>query len=143
MPKWIEEIITNYKKATRKEAKLSSVPATPEKCLRKHEGQPVKLDEFRSLVGKIMYYTTKLAAKELSSHLSNPGEDHWIELGKCVGYLRYGKYLNLIHRQPEELRSISTCNSNYAHDPIEVYQEEITQLEEHFPTGHQKREPLL
>jgi hypothetical protein len=45
MPKFIEEIITNDKKATGKEAKLSSVPATPGKCLRKHEGHPVMLDE--------------------------------------------------------------------------------------------------
>jgi hypothetical protein len=123
MPKLIEEIISNYKKATGKEAKMSNVPATPGKCLRKHEGQPMKLDEYRSLVGKIMYYTTKLApelsnaARELASHLSNPGEEHWIELGKCVGFLRTGKFLNLVYRKPEELRSISTCDSNYAQDP--------------------------
>jgi hypothetical protein len=29
MPKLLEEIITNYKMATGKEAKISSVPATP------------------------------------------------------------------------------------------------------------------
>jgi hypothetical protein len=66
MPKLIEEIIVNYKNATGKEAKLSSVPATPGKCLRKNEGQTMMLDEYRSLVGKIMYYTTKLAP-ELSN----------------------------------------------------------------------------
>jgi hypothetical protein len=83
----------------------------------------VRLEEFRSLVGKIMYYTTKLApvsnnaARELASHLSNPAEEHWIELGKCVGSLRYGKNLSFIYRKPSELRSISTCDSNYAPDP--------------------------
>jgi hypothetical protein len=66
MPKLIEEIFANCKKATGKEAKLSSIPATPGKCLRKHEVQPVMLDEYRSLVGKIMYYTTRLAP-ELSN----------------------------------------------------------------------------
>jgi hypothetical protein len=66
--------------------------------------------------------TTKLApelsnaARELASHLSNPGEEHWIELRKCVGYLRYGMNLNSIYRKPSELRSISTCDSNYAQD---------------------------
>jgi hypothetical protein len=54
MPKLIEEIIINYKTATGKEAKLSSVPATPGKCLRKNEGQTLMLDAYRSLVGKIM-----------------------------------------------------------------------------------------
>jgi hypothetical protein len=38
-------------------------------------------------------------------------------LGKCVGYLRYGKNLSLIYRNPSELRSISTCDSNFAKDP--------------------------
>jgi hypothetical protein len=66
MPKLIEEIIVNYKKATGKEAKFSSVPVTPGKCLRKNEGQTVMLEEHRSLVGKIMYYTITL----LSWHLS-------------------------------------------------------------------------
>jgi hypothetical protein len=46
MPKLIDEIITNYKKATGKEAKLSSVPAAPVKCLRKHDGQRAMLDEY-------------------------------------------------------------------------------------------------
>jgi hypothetical protein len=104
------------------------------------------LDEYRSLVGKIMYYTTKLApelsnaARELASHLSIPGEEHWIELRKCVGYLRYGKNLSLISRKPSELRSISTCDSNYAQDPNDrkAYQEESTQLVEHCPTGHKE-----
>jgi hypothetical protein len=111
MPKLIEEITTNYKKATGKEGKFSSAPTTPGKCLRKNDGQPVMLDEYRSLLGTIMYYTTKLApelsnaARELASHLSNPGEEHWIKLGKSVGYLRYGKNLNLIYRKPDELRT--------------------------------------
>jgi hypothetical protein len=54
MHKLIEEICINFKKATRKDTKISSVPATPGNCLRKHYGQPVKLDEYISLVGKIM-----------------------------------------------------------------------------------------
>jgi hypothetical protein len=123
IPEMLEEIIINYKKETEKEATLSSVPATPGSWLRKHERQPVMLDEYRSLVGKIMYNTTKLApelsnaARELASHLSNPVEDHLIKLGKCVGYLRYGNKLKLIYRKPDELRSISTADSNYAQDP--------------------------
>jgi hypothetical protein len=47
MPNFMEEIIINNKKKTGKEAKFSSVPATPGKCLSKHEGQPVMLDEYK------------------------------------------------------------------------------------------------
>ena len=50
-------------------------------------------------------------------HLSNPGEEHWHELGRLVGYLRQKKNLNLIYRKPRELRSTSQCDSNYAKDP--------------------------
>jgi hypothetical protein len=77
MPKLIEEITDNHKKATGKETKIYTTPGAPGKCL------PVKVE--RSLVGMIMYYTTKLApelsnaARELASHLSKPGEEHWME----------------------------------------------------------------
>ena len=123
MPKLIEEIIDNFKKAKGKDAKLYTTPGSPGKCLKKNTGDTIKLDEYRSLVGKIMYYTTKLApelsntARELASHLSNPGEEHWAELERCVGYLRQKKNLNLIYRKPRVLGSISLCDSNYASDP--------------------------
>jgi hypothetical protein len=61
MPKLIEERIDSYKMATGKEAKIYTTPVTPGECLMKHLGEPVKIDEYRSLVGKIMYCTTKLA----------------------------------------------------------------------------------
>jgi hypothetical protein len=87
MPKLIGEII-DYKKAIGREAKIYTTPGTPGECLLKHTGEPVKIDEYISLVGKIMYYTTKLApelsnaVRDLSSHLFNQGEEHWMELGR-------------------------------------------------------------
>jgi hypothetical protein len=71
-----------------------------------------------------MYYTKKLApalinaARELASHISSPGEEHWNELERIVGYLRQKKNLNLKNRKPRELISISLMDSNYAKDPI-------------------------
>jgi hypothetical protein len=58
--------------------------------LRKNEGTTVDLDGYRSIVGKIMYYATKIApeicnaVRELAGHLSNPGEDYWKALEKCA-----------------------------------------------------------
>jgi hypothetical protein len=52
----------------------------------------VELDANRSIIGKIMYYATKIApeicneVKELAGHLSNPGTEHWKALEQCVGY---------------------------------------------------------
>jgi hypothetical protein len=70
-----------------------------------------------------MYCTTKLApelsndARKFVSNLSNPGEEYLAEVGKCVGYLGQGKNLRIFYRKPDELRSVSTCGSIYAHDP--------------------------
>jgi hypothetical protein len=50
----------------------------------------VDLDGYRSIVGKIMYYATKIApeicnaVRELAGHLSNPGEDYWKALERCA-----------------------------------------------------------
>jgi Reverse transcriptase (RNA-dependent DNA polymerase) len=63
----------------------------------------------------IISYNKSIGKKEKLS--SVPATEHWIELGKCVGYLRYGKNLKLIYRNPDGLRSISTWDSKYAQDP--------------------------
>jgi hypothetical protein len=138
MPKIIEEIKDIYKKATDNKSKIHTKPGTPGKCLMKHTGEPIKIDEYRYLVGKIMYYTTKLApelsnaARELASHLSNPGEEKCNELGRSVGYLRQRKNLDLIHRNQGNY-DIFPCVIQTMLKPKvtgKVYQEESTQFEE-------------
>jgi hypothetical protein len=42
-------------------AKVCATPGTPGKTLKKNEGTMVDLDAYRSIVGKIMYYATKIA----------------------------------------------------------------------------------
>jgi hypothetical protein len=76
--------------------------------------------EYQSIIGQILYYTTKIApamayaVRELSSHMSNPNEDHWKALGRAVGYLKgYAKY-EFTLRAPEELRGIHIRDANYA-----------------------------
>jgi hypothetical protein len=82
----------------------------------------VELDAYRSIVGKIMYYATKIApdisnaARELAGHLSNPGMEHWRALERNVGYLTSQGTQALYLRKPRKLRSISDCDSDYAKD---------------------------
>jgi transposase InsO family protein len=122
MPQLINEIVKLYENTSGKPAKNFSTPGAPGKTLMKHQGEPKDLDQYRSLVGKIMYLTTKLApelsnaSRELASHLSNPNESHWQALGRCVGYLKHTKFNKLKYRAPRELRSISLCDSDYAKD---------------------------
>jgi hypothetical protein len=61
MPKMVNEISTAYEIAMRKKAKPAQIPGYPGNALSKNQGDPVMLDEYRSIVGKILYYTTKMA----------------------------------------------------------------------------------
>jgi hypothetical protein len=116
----IEDIKQKYKEATGKEAKPAPTPGFPGQILTKNKGHTLKIDEYRSIVGKIMYYTTKIApelsnaSRDLATHLSNPGIEHWKALERCVGYLSSLYKPALILRKPRELRSISYCDSDYA-----------------------------
>jgi hypothetical protein len=122
MPKMIDEIEAKYKETMDKPAKPAGTPGFPGKHLPKNTGEIIKIDEYRSIVGKLMYYMTKIApeicnaVRELSSHMTNPGEEAWKFLERCVGYISGRKYEGLTFRAPRELTSISDCDSNYAKD---------------------------
>jgi hypothetical protein len=85
MPKMIREIHKTFQDAKGKPAKKAATPGFPGKMLRKSEegNEPLMITEYRSIVGKILYYTTKVrpemanAARELSCHMSNPNDEHW------------------------------------------------------------------
>jgi hypothetical protein len=107
MPKMIEEKIAKFEKATGKKAKAYATPGYPGKTLRKNEGAMIELDAYRSIVGKILYYATKIApdiSNAAREHLSNPGNEHWRELERCVGYLTSQGNQALCLRKPRELR---------------------------------------
>jgi hypothetical protein len=82
----------------------------------------VMLDDHRSTVGKILYYTTKMApdirnaARELTTQLSNPNEEQWKALERCVRVICYSEHEGLILRGPRELTSISDTELDYAKD---------------------------
>jgi hypothetical protein len=78
MPKMIGEISVKFEKVTGKKATAYATPGTPGKTLRKNEGAMIELDAYKSIVGEIMYYATKIApdisnaARELAGNLSKP-----------------------------------------------------------------------
>ncbi len=90
MKKLEDEIVQTYEKIIGREVKTYETPGVPNKYLSKNEGPTVNMTDYRSMVGKIMYLTSKLApdlangARELAQHLSNPGEDHWKALDRMV-----------------------------------------------------------
>ena len=73
----------------------------------KHEGEPIDIDEYRWLVGQIMFFTTKIcpktgsAVRALSTHMFNPGVDHWKAMGRLVGYLKGMKVIGITYYTPD------------------------------------------
>ena len=60
MPKMEQEIQDAYKNHTNREAREFKTPGYPGKTLQKHEGEPQDIDEYRSIIGKLLYYMTKV-----------------------------------------------------------------------------------
>jgi hypothetical protein len=120
MTKLEDEIVEAFETSTGKMVKETETPGYPNKFLSKNEGKPVKMTEYRSMVGKIMYLMTKLAqdlanpAREFAQHLLNPGEEHWKALERLVGHIKSKVYEGLTYRRPKELRAISFVDSDYA-----------------------------
>ena len=111
-----------YEGVTGKKVKEQQTPGYPNKCLTKlkDEAQIIKGKEYRSLVGKILYYVNKMdvacsnAVRELAQHLDSPGEEHWKALGRLVGYLKTRIGTGKIMKKPKELRVVGWSDSDYA-----------------------------
>ena len=89
-----KEIIQKYEDATGKPVGSYQTPAMLNYQLRKNDGEPIKRTEYQSILGQLLYYTTKIAppmsnaVRELSSHMSNPSKEHWKAMERTVGYLK-------------------------------------------------------
>ena len=95
-------------------------PASATQQLTKNDGEPVRRTDYQSILGQLLYYTTKIAppmanaVRELSSHMSNPNKEHWKAMERTVGYLKgHGKY-EFTLRAPEQLRGVHIRDANYA-----------------------------
>jgi hypothetical protein len=121
MPKLVDEIIKVYEDHVEREAKISNTPGTPGESLPKNTGEMVNEEKYRLIVGKIMYLVTKLflegsnPAREMAKHFSNPGEAHWKEVERFVGYMKGNiDEIKLTYRKPREMRVMAMVDSNYA-----------------------------
>jgi hypothetical protein len=124
MPKMVKEIITAYEKYTGEDVKSYTTPSTPGVTLEKNaEEEPLQIDKYCTIVGKIMYLVTKIfgeganQVRELTRHFANPGKEHWKALDRFVGYLKANeKNIKLTYRKPRELRPVYIVDSNYTTD---------------------------
>ena len=121
MPELVEDIITLTEKHLGGELKLYTTPGIPGDSLVKHEGEAVDNKSYRSIVGKILYLTSKMmiegcnASRELARFFSGAKIQHWQAVYRFVGYLKENKKeIKLIFRKPKELRVMGNVDSDYA-----------------------------
>ena len=122
MPEMAKAIVLDFEKHIGREVKGTRTPGYPGTSLIKGDAkeEPVHMEMYRSLVGKIMYYTTKIgpdianAARELSGFMQSPNSSHWRAMERMVGYLKTKSEHAIIMRKPRELRPIGHADSNYA-----------------------------
>jgi len=98
-------------------------PGAPNSVLDKNPGEVLHIYR-RSLVGKIMFFATKIGPKmcnqvrDLARYMSNPGEEHWVALGRLIGYMKGMEIKGMILRNPVDLRTVSLIDSDFAKDPV-------------------------
>ena len=118
-----KEIISYYEKVTKSLAKIAGTPGYQNTVLSKNENEIDMLDEYRALVGKLLFYTIKIgpdcanSVRDLAHHMSNPGSMQWKAMERIVGYLKGKRLHGLIFRKPEALTAVQYCDANYATDP--------------------------
>ena len=116
MDKKVNTLVEAYEKYIGKEVKIYETPGKPHKYLSKSEDdEPVDIDQYRSFVGQLMFFTTKLYPKSgtstraLSEFMSNPNETHCKSIGSCGWIFEYV--------QPESFRVLSLADSDYGKCP--------------------------
>jgi hypothetical protein len=124
MEDFVQGIVDDFILIFGRQPKQFRTPAFPGSVLTKNKGDTVLHKEYRSLVGKILYFVKKIspvcanACRELSQHLDNPGEDQWEALERLIGYLTVSEENRTIrYRPPTELRVQDVVDSAYASNP--------------------------
>ena len=113
------DIIESYKRATGTTPRDQKTPGKPGEILEKNIGPIVKHDEFRSILGKLMFYVSKISPEcsfpcgQLARNMHNPGSQHWTAMDRMIGYLKAKKKHEIVIKRPTCLRIISFGDASY------------------------------
>jgi hypothetical protein len=117
---FVQGMTDDYVKLIGSLPKRAATPALPGTTLEKNDGDMVMQPEYRSVVGKLLYFMKKVsplcanATRELSQHLENPGLEHWKAVDRLLGFLQNINHCKIKMRAPTELRVLSACDTDYA-----------------------------
>ena len=123
MDKYIDKTIKTYEESTGKSLKDYPTPGAPNEILTKvhDEGLIIDQTEYRKYVGRILYAVTKVlpdcanAVRELTCHMTAPGEAQWKALERLLGYLKFHRR-PLKLRAPNELRVVGIFDADWGTD---------------------------
>ena len=119
MDKKVNSIVKHFEQYNGGNVKEYETPGIPNEHLSKNEGEVVNMDDFRSLVGKVMFFATKVcpkvgaAVRALSSHMSNPGLQHWNSMKRLVGFIKQMELKGIRFLEPEWFQTISLADTDY------------------------------
>ena len=117
------DMVKQMEEAIGKEVKVRDTPARPGSVLTKNQGETIEQTKYRSFVGKTTHWSKKLghecgnANRDLCSHMSNPGEDHWNAAIWFAGYIKAAECNALLFRKPKKLKTDGKMDSNFATNP--------------------------
>ncbi|WP_317202153.1 Ty1/Copia family ribonuclease HI, partial [Janthinobacterium sp.] len=116
---YIEDIIRTYEEEFGV-CRSFPTPGYPGKFLQKHEGEPERLTEYRSYVGKLLFGMKKTypelanAVREQAQHMDSPGEEHWKAVARTIGFLKHDAMHGLTYNIPQDLRVYGCVDSDFA-----------------------------
>jgi hypothetical protein len=117
---FVKGMTEDYFQLTGSFPRNAATPALSGTTLERNEGEIINQPEYRSVVGKLLYFMKKVsplcanATRELSQHLENPGLEHWKAVERILGFLQHPGHCKLKMRAPKELRVLSACDTDYA-----------------------------
>ena len=120
MDKKVGAIIDKLERFLQREVRVRPSPGKPGSYLQKHDEDIINIDEYRSLVGQIMFFTTKLcpktgnACRMLSGFMSCPNEAHWKAIEHTVGYLKGMKLRGVTYWEPNSMKIIAVSDTDFA-----------------------------
>jgi Reverse transcriptase (RNA-dependent DNA polymerase) len=124
MEDFVEVMLADYKTIFKKAPKPAMTPAFPGQVLCKNDGNTILHKEYRSLVGKLLYFVKKIgpvcanACRELSQHLENPGTAQWNAVERLLGYIANDeRNRKLKMRPPKQMRVQDVVDSSFGDNP--------------------------
>jgi hypothetical protein len=114
------DILNDWKEITGKDPKPAKTPGFPGETLSKNQGDEVDKENYRKLLGRLMWFIRKLmpealnSIRELAMYMDNPGEEHWRAMGRLVGYIAGQDEVELRLMKPRDFKVYAYVDSNYA-----------------------------